>query len=112
MVVRQLKAHVPRELRKTGPHTLRHTAITLDLMNNGDINTTSKIAGHRSVTTTRRYDHLVTIMRARTSPMDAALKKNGGTFVTRGRLKNGDGSATIAGADGDQIGRAEAAQNR
>jgi site-specific recombinase XerD len=75
MVVRELRAHVPRELRKIGPHTLRHTAITLDLMNNGDINTTSKIAGHKSVTTTRRYDHLAAIMRARTSPMDAALKK-------------------------------------
>jgi integrase/recombinase XerC len=112
MVVRQLKAHVPRELRKIGPHTLRHTAITLDLMNNGDINTTSKIAGHKSVTTTRRYDHLVSIMRARTSPMDAALKKTGGTFVTRRRLKNGDGQGTIAGADGAQIEQAEAAQNR
>lgn len=59
MVVRDLKRYVPRTLAKCGPHTLRHTGITLKLRKTRDLKTTSLIAGHSTTRTTERYVHLV-----------------------------------------------------
>jgi site-specific recombinase XerD len=58
VVLRHLKEHVDRTLTKYGPHTLRHTAITIDLRETGDIQRVSRKAGHRSLETTQRYTHL------------------------------------------------------
>ena len=58
MVVRDLKRYVPRKLAKCGPHTERHTAITLKLRKTRDLKTTSLIAGHSTTRTTERYIHL------------------------------------------------------
>lgn len=82
MTVRALRDYVPRRLSKIGPHTLRHTCATLDLLLNEDIDATRDMLGHRDVKTTQRYNHVAAIMRQnRQSPMDAALgrkeKSNG-----------------------------------
>lgn len=58
MVVRDLVRYVPRKLVKCGPHTERHTAITLKLRKTRDLKTTSLIAGHSTTRTTERYIHL------------------------------------------------------
>ena len=71
--MRKLHAHVPRQLAKYGPHTLRRTYATQDLLTNGDIKGTSLQMGHRSTETTERYLHLTAIMRGGKSPMDAVL---------------------------------------
>lgn len=79
LVVRALRAHVPRRLTKYGPHCLRHFFVTYDLVNNGDIEATREIAGHSDSKTTRRYNHLAAIVRAnRISPMDAASRRRNG----------------------------------
>lgn len=75
MVVRKLHQHVQRKLSKYGPHTLRHTYATTDLLLNGDIKGTSLQLGHRSTETTERYLHLTAVMRAGKSPMDAVMGK-------------------------------------
>jgi integrase/recombinase XerC len=75
MVIRMLRAHVKRHLAKYGPHTLRHTYATSDLLENGDLHATSLQMGHRSTSTTERYLHLTAIMRGGKSPMDAILGK-------------------------------------
>jgi site-specific recombinase XerD len=58
MVVRDLQCYVARKLTKCGPHTERHTAITLKLRKTRDLKTTSLIAGHSTTRTTERYIHL------------------------------------------------------
>lgn len=76
MVVRMLHAHVERPLRKYGPHTLRHTYATLDIMQNNDLEGTSRSMGHRDTQTTMRYVHLAEMLRTNgRSPMDAVMGK-------------------------------------
>ena len=76
MVVRMLKAHVSRRLAKYGPHTLRHTYATTDLLVNNDLQNTSRSMGHRDTQTTMRYVHLADMLRTSgQSPMDAVLAK-------------------------------------
>lgn len=76
MVIRMLRAHVDRPLRKYGPHTLRHTYATTDLLVNNDLQGTSRSMGHRDTQTTMRYVHLADMLRTNgTSPMDAVMGK-------------------------------------
>jgi len=83
MVIRDLKAHVARELVRRGPHTLRHTAATFNLRSTRDLKVTSMILGHSTTRTTERYSHLVgsdVLRNAEGSPMDHVLRgrHNGG----------------------------------
>ena len=74
MVLRMLKAHVPRQLNKYGPHGLRHFAATIDLLVNKDLDATRRKLGHQDAAITRRYTHLADIVRqSGISPMDAVL---------------------------------------
>jgi site-specific recombinase XerD len=76
MVVRALKRHVARPLSKYGPHTLRHSFATLDVLLNGDLAETSHKLGHKDIETTRRYDHLATMLRdGGRSTVDAMFAK-------------------------------------
>jgi site-specific recombinase XerD len=74
MVVRMLHAHIPRQLAKYGPHTLRHTAATIDLFVNEDLDATRRKLGHVDAKTTQRYVHLADVVRqSGLSPMDAVM---------------------------------------
>ena len=77
MVVRLLHKHVKRQLSKYGPHLLRHTFATTDILVNGRMEETSRRLGHRDLETTKRYDHLADMIRQGNfqSPMDAILAK-------------------------------------
>lgn len=78
MVVRDLQRYVPRDLRKSGPHTLRHTAATLKLRHTRDLKTTSLILGHSTTRTTERYLHLTgadVLRDAGGSAMDVIMRR-------------------------------------
>lgn len=79
MIVRDLQRYVARRLGNYGPHTHRHTCITLDLRHSGDINKVAMKAGHRDITTTKRYVHLAMhdLVDQRGSAMDALKRGKG-----------------------------------
>lgn len=78
IVTKDLKKYIHRDLVRWGPHTHRHTFVTLDLRHGGDLKRTSKRAGHSSVQVTEGYEHLVLTDILRTadqvSPIDTILK--------------------------------------
>lgn len=82
MVVKDLKKYVGRKLNRSGPHTLRHTALTLEQLTHGDIERTRRKAGHTTVRTTERYIHLgETFLRKRASTAMDQVLQNGGLQV-------------------------------
>jgi site-specific recombinase XerD len=75
VVVRALRKHVQRPLRKYGPHTLRHTFATLDLQFNHDIKATSLQLGHTTTDCTQRYLHITSSKRGGRSPLDVVMAR-------------------------------------
>lgn len=77
MVVCALQQYVPRKLRRSGPHTLRHTFATFNIRKTRDIKSTSMILGHSTTRITERYIHLTgadVLRNAEGSPMDALIR--------------------------------------
>jgi len=58
LVIRDLKRYIGRPLNRIGPHTYRHTFVTLRLRQTRDLKGTSIAAGHTDTRTTERYTHL------------------------------------------------------
>lgn len=76
IVVRDLRAYVPRPICKIGPHTWRRTGITMLLDSGVGLADVKDIAGHTDISTTLRYRkkaavQVVTGMRAH--PVDEIL---------------------------------------